>query len=129
MSMLLCVAFAWISFSLLFMGLVLILLLVAERASNTSQVMIIADEGISDQARLWQDQAWPCDAPGQHARELAGAFDALAELEGTVALAPHDAIASAAGALADRTQHTDAVIIRDPRLMRAGNLRGHDGCG
>ena len=123
MSMLLCVAFAWISFSMLFVGLGLIFLLVAERASNTSQVVIIADEGISEQAHLLQDHAWPCDAPGQHARELANTFDAFAQLEGTVALAPHDASASAAGALADRTQHTGAVIIRDPRLMRAGNLR------
>src|ERR1700757_862904 len=100
MSMLLCVAFAWFSFSMLFVGLGLIFLLVAERASNASQVTLIADEGISDQARLLQDHACPCDAPGQRARELAGAFDAFAQLEGTVALAPHDSIASAAGALA-----------------------------
>jgi hypothetical protein len=53
------------------------------------------------------------------ARELADAFDALAQLKGTIALAPRDAIPTAHGEVADRTQYLGAVIIRDPRLTRA----------
>jgi len=51
--------------------------------------------------------------------KLADTFDALARLEDTITLAPRDAIPTAHHAVADRTQHTGAVIIRDPRLTRA----------
>jgi hypothetical protein len=106
MSILLCLTIAWVTFCLLFVGLELIFLLIVEHASNTCQATI-ADERISDQAR--------------HTAKLA-------QLEGTVTLAPRDAIPMAAGAVADRTNlDTGAVIIRDPRLTRARNLSGHGG--
>jgi hypothetical protein len=47
------------------------------------------------------------------------ACDALAQLEDTVTLVPCGAILAVHRAVADRTQHTGAVIIRDPRLIRA----------
>jgi hypothetical protein len=62
------------------------------------------------------------DESVQKARELAEAFDALAQLEGAVALAPHDAIPTSAGAVADPAQRRGAVIIRDPRLTSARTL-------
>jgi hypothetical protein len=58
----------------------------------------------------------------RQAWELADTFDALAQLEGTVTLAPGDAIPTADGAVAYRSQHTGAVIIRDPRLTGARTL-------
>ena len=108
MSILLCVTIAWVTFCLLFVGLELIFLLIVEQASNTSQATI-ADERILDQAR--------------HTAKLA-------QLEGTVTLAPRDAIPMAAGAVADRTNlDTGAVIIRDPRLTRARTLSDQSGVG
>jgi hypothetical protein len=56
-----------------------------------------ADERISDQAR--------------HTAKLA-------QFEGTVTVAPRDAIPASDGAV-ETTLHTGAVIIRDPRLTRA----------
>ena len=50
MSILLCVSITWVTFGLLFVGLDLIFLLIIERASNTSQAMMMAHERVSDQA-------------------------------------------------------------------------------
>jgi hypothetical protein len=102
MSILLCVSIAGVAICSLFVGLGLIFLLIVEHFSDASQPTI-ADEGISDQA--------PADT-----------FEALVQLAGTVTLAPRDAIPTAHSAIADRTQHADAVIIRDPRLTRARSL-------
>jgi hypothetical protein len=112
----------------LFVGLDLIFLLIVEHASDTSQAMA-ADESISDQAphRAKLDLAMD-ETVRRQARELADTFDALAQLEDTVTLAPRDAIPTADGAVARRTQHTGAVIIRDPRLTRARTLSDHS-CG
>ena len=118
MSILLCVLIAWVTFGLLLVGLGL---LIVEHFSNTSQVAI-DDEGISDQAPQMAKLDHAMDEPVQRAREPANAFDALAQLEGAVTLALRDAIATAAGAVADRNQRTGAVIIRDPRLTRAPTL-------
>ena len=52
---------------------------------------------------------------------------ALAQLEDTVTLAPRDAIPTAQRAVAHRTQHTGAVIIRDPRLTGARTLGDQSG--
>ena len=106
MSILLCVSIAWLTFCLLFVGLALIVLLVVERFSNTSQVTI-DDEGISDQAPQMAKLARAIDEPVQQAREPADAFDARAQLEGALTLAPRDAVPTTAhSAVADRTPHT-----------------------
>jgi hypothetical protein len=118
MSILLCVWIAWVTFGLLFVGLGLIFLLMIEHGSNTSQAMM-AHERISDQAAQLAKRDLAVDEPVQKARALADACDALAQLEDTVTLAPRDAIPTADGAVAQRTPHTGAVIIRDPRLTRA----------
>jgi hypothetical protein len=123
MSILLCVLIAWVTFGLLLVGLGL---LIVEHFSNTSQVTI-DDEGISDQAPQMAKLDHAMDEPVQKARELADTCDALAQLEDTVTLAPCDAISTADGAVAGRTQHKGAVIIRDPRLMRARTLREQSG--
>jgi hypothetical protein len=128
MSILLCVLIAWVTFGLLFVGLGLIFLLIIEHASNTFQAMM-AHERSSDQAPQLGNRDLAVDKPVQKARELAGAFDPLAQLEGTVTLAPRDAIPSAHRAVPDRTQHKGAVIIRDPRLTRARNLGDQSGVG
>jgi hypothetical protein len=122
MSILLCVLIAWVTFSLLFMGLGL---LIVEHFSNTPKVTI-ADESTAPKiAKL--DGA--IDEPVQKARELADTCDALTQLEDTVTLAPCDAIPTAAGAVADPAQHTGAMIIRDPRLNRARTLGDQSGGG
>jgi hypothetical protein len=128
MSILLYVSIAWVTLCVLFVGLDLIFLLIVEHASDTSQAMA-ADESISDQAphRAKLDLAMD-ETVRRQARELADTFDALAQLEDTVTLAPRDAIPTADGAVARRTQHTGAVIIRDPRLTRARTLSDHS-CG
>ena len=118
MSILLCVSIAWLTFCLLFVGLALIVLLIVEHFSSTSQVTI-DDQGIADRAPQMAKLDGAIDEPVQQARELADTFDALAQLEGAVTLVPRDAIPTAHRAVADRTQHTGAVIIRDPRLIRA----------
>jgi hypothetical protein len=118
MSILLCVLIAWVTFGLLLVGLGLI---IVEHFSNTSQVAI-DDEGISDQASQMAKLDHAMDEPVQKAREPANAFDARAQLEGAVTLAPRDAIPTAAGAVADRKQRAGAVIIRDPRLTHAPTL-------
>jgi hypothetical protein len=118
MNILLYVSIAWVTLCVLFVGLDLIFLLIVEHASDTPQAMA-ADESISDQA--------PHMAKLE-ACELADTFDAPAQLEDTVTLAPRDAIPTADGAVARRTQHTGAVIIRDPRLTRARTLSDHS-CG
>ena len=128
MSILLCVSIACVTFCSLFMGLGLIVLLIVEHFSNTSQVTI-DDEGISDRAPQMAKLDRAMDEPIQKARELADTFDARAQLEDTVTLAPRDAIPTADGAVARRTQHTGAVIIRDPRLMRARTLSDQSGVG
>jgi hypothetical protein len=69
------------------------------------------------------------DKPVQQARGLTDAFDALAHLEGAVTLAPRDAIPTAPRAVSAGTQHTGAVIIRDPRLTRARTLSDRSGLG
>jgi hypothetical protein len=84
-----------------------------EHASNTSQAMM-ADERISDQAPQLAKLDLAVSEPVQKARELADTCDALAPLEDTVTLIPRDAIPAAYHAVADRTQHTGAVIIRHP---------------
>jgi hypothetical protein len=94
MSILLYVSIAWVTLCVLFVGLDLIFLLIVEHASTVRR----------------------------QACELADTFDAPAQLEDTVTLAPRDAIPTVDGAVARRTQHTGAVIIRDPRLTRARTL-------
>ena len=123
MSILLCVLIAWVTFGLLFVGLGL---LIVEHFSNTPHVMI-ADESISEQAPQMAKFDRAVDEAAQKARVLADACDALAQLEDMVTLAPRDAIPTAAGAVADPTQHTGAVIIRDPRLTRARTLGDQSG--
>ena len=128
MSILLCISIACVTFCLLFMGLGLIVLLIVEHFSNTSQVTI-DDEGIADRAPQMAKLDGAIDEPVQQAREFADAFDALAQLEGAVILAPRDAIPTAHRAVPDRTQHKGAVIIRDPRLTRARTLGDQSGVG
>jgi hypothetical protein len=107
---------AWVTFGLLFVRLGLF---IVEHFSNTPQVTI-ADESISEAATQMAKLDRAMDEPVQKARELADTCDALAQLED--ALAPRDAIPTAAGAVADPPQRTGAVIIRDPRLTRARTL-------
>ena len=128
MSILLCVSIACVTFCLLFMGLGLIVLLILERFPNTSQVTI-DDEGISEAATQTAKFDRAMDEPVQQARELADAFDGLAQLEGAVTLAPRDAIPMVPRAVPDRTQRTGAVIIRDPRLTRARTLSDQSAVG
>jgi len=128
MSILLCVSIAWVTLCVLFVGLDLIVLLMIEHASNASQAMI-DDGGISDQAPRTSKQDHAMDEPVLKARELADTCDALAQLEGAVTLAPRDAIPTAHRAVPDRTQHTGAVIIRDPRLTRSRTLGDQSGSG
>ena len=128
MSILLCVSITWVTFGLLFIGLDLIFLLIIEHASNRSQAMM-AHERISNQAPQLAKRDLAVDEPVQKARELADTCDALAQLEDTVTLAPRDAIPTAHRAVPDRTQHTGAVIIRDPRLTRSRTLGDQSGVG
>jgi hypothetical protein len=128
MSILLCVSITWATFGLLFIGLDLIFLLIIEHASNTSQAMM-AHERISDHAPQLAKRDLAVDDPVQQARELADTCDALVQLKDTVTLAPRDAIPTAQRAVTDRTQHTGAVIIRDPRLTRARTLSNQTGVG
>jgi len=128
MNLLLYVSIAWVTLCVLFMGLDLIFLLIIEHASNTSQAMM-AHERISDQAPQLAKRDLVVDEPFRQARELADTCDALAQLEDTVTLAPRDAIPTAHRAVPDRTQHTGAVIIRDPRLMRARTWSDQSGVG
>ena len=122
MNMLLYVSIAWVALCVLFVGLNVIFLLIVEHASNTSQAMA-ADEGISDQACQMAKLDLAMDETvRRQACELADTFDARAQLEDTVNLASRDAIPAADGAVTRRTQHTGAVIIRDPRLTRARTL-------
>ena len=121
MSILLCVSITWVTLCLSSLGLDLVVLLIVEHFSNTSQVTF-DDEGIANRAPQMAKLDGAMDEPVQQARELADAFDALAQLEGAVTLAPRDAIPMAPRAVPDRTQHTGAVIIRDPRLTRARTL-------
>ena len=127
MNILLYVSIAWVTLCVLFVGLDLIFLLIVEDASNTSQAME-ADEGISDQApHIAQLDLAMDETVRRQACELADTFDALAQLEDTVTLAPRDAIPTAPRAVPDRTQRTGAVIIRDPRLTRARTLSDQSG--
>jgi len=127
MSILLYVSIAWVTLCVLFVGLDLIFLLIVEHASGTSQALG-ADESISDQARQMAKLDLAMDETvRRQAREFADTFDALARLEDTVTLAPRDAIPTANGAVARRTQRTGAVIIRDPRLTRARTLGDQSG--
>jgi hypothetical protein len=128
MSILLCVSIAWVTLCVFFVGLVLIFLLMIEHASNTSQAMV-ADERFSDQTPQLSKLDLTVNEPVQKARELADTCDALAQLEDMTTLAPRDAIPTAAGAVADPAQHTGAVIIRDPRLMRARTVGDQSGRG
>jgi hypothetical protein len=127
MSILLYVSIAGVILCVVFVGLDLIFLLIVEQASDTSQAMA-ADESISDQARQMAKLDLAMDETvRRQARELADTFDAPAQLEDTVTLAPRDAIPTADGAVARRTQQTGAVIIRDPRLTRARTLGDQSG--
>jgi hypothetical protein len=127
MSILLYVSIAWVTLCVVFVGLDLIFLLIVEHASDTSQAMA-ADESISDQARQMAKLDLAMDETvRRQACELADTFDAPAQLEDTVTLAPRDVIPTADGAVARRTQHTGAVIIRDPRLTRARTLGDQSG--
>jgi hypothetical protein len=124
MNLLLYVSTVWVALFLLFVGLDLIFLLMVEHASDTSQAMT-ADERTSDQApRLAKLDLAVSEAT---AREPADACEAFAQLEGSVTLAPCNAIPTAARAVAHGTQHTGAVIIRDPRLTRARTMRDQSG--
>ena len=115
MSILLCVSIAWAAMGILFMGLGLVVLLVAERASGFSR----ADEGIADHAprAASVDLAISELQPAHNAFEFADDLNGLAQFEGMVASALHDANAKARCAVADRKERTGAVIIRDPRLI------------
>jgi hypothetical protein len=127
MSILLYVSIAWVTLCVVFVGLDLIFLLIVEHASDTSQAMA-ADESISDQARQMAKLDLAMDETvRRQACELADTCDALAPLEDTVTLVPRDAIPTADRAVARRTQHTGAVIIRDPRLTRARTLGDQSG--
>jgi hypothetical protein len=128
MSILLCVSIACVTFCLFFMGLGWIVLLIVEHFSNTSHVTI-DDEAISDRALQMAKLDGAMDEPVQRARQLADTCDALAQLENTVTLAPRDSIPTAHRTVADRTQPTGAVIIRDPRLTRARTLNDQSGVG
>jgi hypothetical protein len=122
MSILLYVSITWVTLCVVFVGLDLIFLLIVEHASDTSQAMA-ADESLSDQARQMAKLDPAMDETVRwQACELADTFDAPAQLEDTVTLAPRDAIPTADSAVARRTQRTGAVIIRDPRLTRARTL-------
>jgi hypothetical protein len=123
------VSIAWVALCVLFVGLVLIFLLIVEHASDTPQAMK-ADESVSDQAPHMAKLDLAMDETvRRQACELADTFDARARLEDTVTLAPRDAIPTAQRAVAHRTQHTGAVIIRDPRLMRVRTLSDQSGVG
>ena len=128
MSILLCVSIAWATMGILFMGLGLAVLLVAERASDASRA-IIADDGIADLAARMAsvDLAISERQPARNAQEFADDLNGLARLESMITSALHDANAKARCAVADRKEHTGAVIIRDPRLTRArcAQLQGH----
>jgi hypothetical protein len=124
MNLLLYVSTVWVVLFVLFVGLDLIFLLMIEHASDTSQAMM-ADERLSDQAP--QLAKLDLAVSKATAREPADACEALAQLEDTVTLAPRDAIPTAADAVANGTQHTGAVIIRDPRLTRALTLGDQGG--
>ena len=104
MSILLYVSIACVALCVLLVGLDLIFLLIVEHASETSHETV-----------------------RRQARELADTFDAPAQLEDTVTLAPRDAMPTADGAVAGRTQRTGAVIIRDARLTRARTLGDQSG--
>jgi hypothetical protein len=123
MSILLCVLIAWVTFSFLFVGLGLLIL---EHFSSTPKVTI-ADESVSEHRGLRSQSLSAMDESVQKARELASAFEALAQLEGAAALAPRDAIPTSASAVADPAQRRDAVIIRDSRLTRARTLGDQSG--
>jgi len=111
----------------LFVGVESIFLLVVGHASDTSQARA-ADTILPDQAAHRAKLDLAMDETGRRqACELADTFDAPAQLEDTVTLAPRDAIPTADGAVARRTQHTGAVIIRDPRLTRARTLGDQSG--
>jgi hypothetical protein len=103
MSILLCVLIAWVTFGLLLVGLGL---LIVKHFFHTPQVTI-EDESISDQAPQMAKFDRAMDEPVQ----------------------PCDAIPTTEGAVADRIQHTGAVIIRDPRLTRARILGDQSGGG
>ena len=124
MSILLCVLITWVTLCLSSLGLDLVVLLIVEHFSNTSQVTI-ADESISEAATQTAKFVRAMDEPVQQA----DAFDALAQSEDTVTLAPRDAIPTAPRAVPDRTQRRGAVIIRDPRLTRARTLSDQSGVG
>jgi hypothetical protein len=128
MSIQLCVLTAWVTLCVLYVGLVLISLLIVEHSSIPSQVTF-DDPGISDQAPQTAKLDHVMDHPVQKARELADAWEALAQLEGVVTLAPRDAIPMAAGAVTNQAQYTGAVIIRDPRLTRPRTLGDQSGLG
>ena len=125
MSIVLYLSITWVTLCVLLVGLVLISLLIVERTPNASQAMI-ADERISDQAPQLAKLDLAMDEPVRKAREFADTCDALAKLEGTVTLAPRDAIPTAHRAAPDRTA---GVIIRDPRLTRARTLSDQSGVG
>jgi hypothetical protein len=117
MSILLCVSVAWATMGILFMGLGLVVLFVAERASGSSRAMI-ADDWIADAAPcISVDLAISERQPAQTAQELADDLNEFAQLESMGTSALHDA--GACCAVADRKEHAGAVIIRDPRLIRA----------
>jgi hypothetical protein len=126
MNLFLCVSITWVALAILFVGLDLLFLLVLEHASDPSQAMM-ADEPISDQALQLAKLDLAVSEAVHKAREPADACDALAQLEDSVTLAPREPIPTAAGAVAHGTQHTGAVIIRDPRLTRARILGGQNG--
>jgi hypothetical protein len=87
-----------------------------------------ADEGISDQAtHIAQLDLAMDETVRRQACELADTFGALAQLEDTVTLLPRDAIPTTHSAIAYRSQHMGAVIIRDPRLTRARTLSDQSG--
>ena len=124
MSILLCVSVAWATTGFLFMGLGLVALLLAERASDSSHAMI-ADDGTVDHAPRMAsvDLAISERQPVQDAREYADTLNGFVQLDGIVTLASHDSHAS----VADHKEHTGAVIVRDPRLIRARGARNSSG--
>jgi hypothetical protein len=101
---------------LLFVGLGL---LIVVHFSNTLQVTI-AGESISEAAPRLAKRDPAVDEPARKARELADTCDGPIGWHGC--LSTRDAIPTAHRAVPDWTQHTGAVIIRDPRLTRARTL-------
>jgi hypothetical protein len=123
MSVVLCVSVAWAATGLLFMGLGLAVLLLAERASDWPGTMI-TDDGIADHATRTADvDLTLSDRESAHdAQEFAGDLSNLNGISqlGCMVTSAFDVVnAKACRTLADRKEHPGGLVIRDPRLTDA----------